>query len=410
MNGTNVISAPLFSTPSGSVSDPERYGIYGTVNPPSQSCTLTSTGTTVHAITGVEDSNGQPVPALSWSALTSSDPSLGVNVTGTGSVCDALSSNGHAADLPIPQGGVSTEGCPMGQLTTSSGSESSFKNALLGSETVGSTNLPLNLSYGGTLGCTLPNGSESVADHTTISLTSSPCSTPPDQGTDDAWLNPEPRPSDPVLEMSEVTQNTCLSYVALGDSYSSGEGNPPFTGGKCHRSAQSYPKYFQDYFSIWRGGFYFEACSGATLSQVLDQADMVPEAATDTVRLVTLTIGGNDLHFSDVIEECVYEHVVRRSTCTDPDGFPPHKLADLQMGKHWPEHAKQESSWRLAYLVRYLPERRHPPTRLPSHLPEHICFPRRAGRVDERLRAPCCPRPTEYSHSLCGTGCPLAQL
>jgi hypothetical protein len=40
---------------------------------------------------------------------------------------------------------------------------------------------------------------------------------------------------------------TTLSYAALGDSYSSGEGNPPFLAGTnsngdfCHRSSAAYP-------------------------------------------------------------------------------------------------------------------------------------------------------------------------
>ena len=111
-----------------------------------------------------------------------------------------------------------------------------------------------------------------------------------------------------------ATYTSMAGYAALGDSYSSGEGNPPFTGGACDRSEQAYPVLFQKRLPYT---FYFEACSGATVSQLPEQADLVPEAARGTVKLVTLTIGGNDLHFADVIEQCVFDHVLKHTSCSN---------------------------------------------------------------------------------------------
>jgi len=100
------------------------------------------------------------------------------------------------------------------------------------------------------------------------------------------------------------------NYVALGDSYSSGEGNPSFiapsdTDG-CHRSFAAYPTLVAlASNSSLRA---FVACSGATTNDVVNGHDGEPsqldslDAGTDTV---TITVGGDDAEFSDFAEECV---------------------------------------------------------------------------------------------------------
>jgi len=100
------------------------------------------------------------------------------------------------------------------------------------------------------------------------------------------------------------------NYVALGDSYSSGEGNPSFiapsdTDG-CHRSFAAYPTLVAlASNSSLRA---FVACSGATTSDVVNGHDGEPsqldslDAGTD---IVTITVGGDDAEFSDFAEECV---------------------------------------------------------------------------------------------------------
>jgi lysophospholipase L1-like esterase len=106
------------------------------------------------------------------------------------------------------------------------------------------------------------------------------------------------------------------TYVALGDSFSSGEGNPAFEKGtymdgvnECHRSPLAYPRLLQADTSLSLASTAFVACSGATTWNVLNgswgggaQTDAI-SASTD---IVTLTIGGNDIKFSDFAAACVY--------------------------------------------------------------------------------------------------------
>lgn len=99
-------------------------------------------------------------------------------------------------------------------------------------------------------------------------------------------------------------------YVAMGDSYSSGEGsfNYDLVGGDCHRSTDSYPYYLVD--NIPLDPPYFAACSGAMTDDLFNNnpVNTNEEAQRnyldDDVEKVTLTIGGNDIGFKPVMEQC----------------------------------------------------------------------------------------------------------
>ena len=124
-----------------------------------------------------------------------------------------------------------------------------------------------------------------------------------------------------------------LEYVALGDSYSAGEGADPYFAGsrRCHRSQQAYstlvqpPGYPDPLFTLrndesWDVSWNFLACSGAVMRNVVPerlggsaqyggeygeeftQLDR-PENGAD-VDLVTITIGGNDVRFADILSHC----------------------------------------------------------------------------------------------------------
>ncbi len=112
-------------------------------------------------------------------------------------------------------------------------------------------------------------------------------------------------------------------YVALGDSYASGEGLPPYEAGTntatnhCHRSAdQSYSELLTSVPLLpdFRG-LHSVACSGATTGDLFfanpRQADEPPQldALGKQTRTVTLTIGGNDLGFASILGSCVYSPV-----------------------------------------------------------------------------------------------------
>ena len=86
-------------------------------------------------------------------------------------------------------------------------------------------------------------------------------------------------------------------YVALGDSYASGAGAGSYVDGACRRSANAYPALRGKDFP----SFKFAACSGATTKSLRSQF----RALTPATTLVTITIGGNDLGFADVLTTCV---------------------------------------------------------------------------------------------------------
>ncbi|MEU9148896.1 SGNH/GDSL hydrolase family protein [Streptomyces sp. NPDC048349] len=95
-----------------------------------------------------------------------------------------------------------------------------------------------------------------------------------------------------------------FGYVALGDSYSSGvgAGNYDSGSGACKRTTRAYP-------ALWAAAhapqtFSFTACSGARTGDVLAGQLAPLNSGTD---LVSITIGGNDAGFSDVMTTCVLQ-------------------------------------------------------------------------------------------------------
>jgi lysophospholipase L1-like esterase len=91
-------------------------------------------------------------------------------------------------------------------------------------------------------------------------------------------------------------------YVALGDSYSSGVGAGSYlsSSGDCKRSTKAYPY-------LWNAAhapasFTFAACTGARTGDVL--ANQLGGLNSST-GLVSLTAGGNDAGFADVMTTCV---------------------------------------------------------------------------------------------------------
>ncbi len=136
-----------------------------------------------------------------------------------------------------------------------------------------------------------------------------------------------PTKNNPIHPSDPVTAATKGGYVAMGDSYSSGEGaskqylgNSGDTG--CHRAPGAYSQDLQQDFTF-QDGASFVACSGATTDGVMNgwhgegsQLDALSPRTT----LVTLSAGGNDAHFADVMTKCVLD-------------------AHFSPGDLWPGHA-----------------------------------------------------------------------
>jgi len=130
--------------------------------------------------------------------------------------------------------------------------------------------------------------------------------------------NPPNYPTSPTSYAGTLipTATPSAEYVAMGDSYSSGEGNPSFeadtaTGAdNCHRSPVAYPRLLDSALSL--GTMAFVACSGATTSNVLSGGsaggawgeDPQINALSADTEVVTITIGGNDVGFTDYAIAC----------------------------------------------------------------------------------------------------------
>jgi cysteine-rich repeat protein len=157
---------------------------------------------------------------------------------------------------------------------------------------------------------------------------------------------------------------TQCSYAALGDSYSAGEGVSPYFPGTdvpllntCHRSTRAYPTF------VTRPGIRFHeedflACSGAVTDNVVSDGSSPANGSNEPPQLdkqyhpqtepnswivadhtdmVTLTLGGNDVGFADVITKCLLNF-----DCSS-DSFRPGAPAD-------PRSLRQLTSDKIAYL------------------------------------------------------------
>lgn len=122
-------------------------------------------------------------------------------------------------------------------------------------------------------------------------------------------------------QIREVWTLSAPTYVAMGDSFSSGEGNPSFAIGTdspgvnmCHRSHWAYPHLLAHDPTLGLGPVDFVACSGATTSDVLyggsgtgnwNEGPQIDALSEDT-EIVTITVGGNDVGFRGYVETCVF--------------------------------------------------------------------------------------------------------
>jgi alpha-tubulin suppressor-like RCC1 family protein len=163
--------------------------------------------------------------------------------------------------------------------------------------------------------------------------------------------------------------NPLLRYVALGDSYSSGEGDPPFEDGvnypaavhqentytygpnhnDCHRALTNYAKLTAPNLAPGTSTLLVDrTCSGAlivppagslkgpivpTSSTFGRTDDQVTQALTrlnndfgglkaSDVNVVSVTMGGNDAGFGDLIQACLLPNIIRQLVTTYPNTPP----------------------------------------------------------------------------------------
>lgn len=100
-----------------------------------------------------------------------------------------------------------------------------------------------------------------------------------------------------LLAVGSATAQETDRYVALGDSFSSGTGTRDKVD-DCYRSPHGYPQLVADAEGL---DLDYQACQGAVIEDVRAQQLSALSSETD---LVTMTIGGNDLGYADVITQC----------------------------------------------------------------------------------------------------------
>ena len=108
----------------------------------------------------------------------------------------------------------------------------------------------------------------------------------------------------PAGAAATVIAVPAVHYVALGDSYSSGLGAGSYisSSGSCDRSTVAYS-------ALWASAhqpasYVSVACAGATTSSVISGQ---LSALSSQTTLVSITVGGNDVGFENVMETCVLE-------------------------------------------------------------------------------------------------------
>ncbi|GAB3441060.1 hypothetical protein GCM10027517_16450 [Phycicoccus ginsengisoli] len=103
-----------------------------------------------------------------------------------------------------------------------------------------------------------------------------------------------------ALTLAASPAQAASSYVALGDSYSSGTGTRTYLadGTSCQRSVYAYPSLIAAAKGL---ALNFRACSGATVADVTNT--QLSALGTGTT-YVSISVGGNDAGFADVLTEC----------------------------------------------------------------------------------------------------------
>ncbi|ADU47326.1 hypothetical protein Intca_0790 [Intrasporangium calvum DSM 43043] len=154
------------------------------------------------------------------------------------------------------------------------------------------------------------------------------------------WLLELLQPWDPDGLPRTLPAGTTHEYVALGDSYSAGEGLSPYLPGTdqpsisepnhnvCHRSDQAYSYVLHDRYYTKPPLPMFVACSGSITNDLFAPNNAVnmkldgsaPEdpqldAITSQTKLVTLTMGGNDVGFVDIVSACAANLIAWVPSC-----------------------------------------------------------------------------------------------
>ncbi|KAK3937884.1 Mutanase Pc12g07500-like protein 1 [Diplogelasinospora grovesii] len=106
-----------------------------------------------------------------------------------------------------------------------------------------------------------------------------------------------------VWDGADDTTQGIIGYVHFGDSYASGMGTGTTSGDSCRVGSNNYGDLLYASFGDSSISYERHSCSGDTTDGLLAQIDKWTNAAQ--TNLVTLTMGGNDLDFSDLVYYCL---------------------------------------------------------------------------------------------------------
>jgi hypothetical protein len=109
------------------------------------------------------------------------------------------------------------------------------------------------------------------------------------------------------LEGTPTRVRSSAEYVGLGDSYASGLGSFSYISGTtgkngCYRATNGY---IEDIATEYGLSLDFAACSGARIGDLWEGKKAQLTQIGPETRYVTLSIGGNDVGFSSVLESCI---------------------------------------------------------------------------------------------------------
>ncbi|KAL5872619.1 hypothetical protein ACKVWC_008242 [Pyricularia oryzae] len=150
-----------------------------------------------------------------------------------------------------------------------------------------------------------------------VTLASSSAPSPPWKSP--TWSDDGESAQKPIDSPLDVASGPGIGYIALGDSYGAGIGTE-YDGDedKCRLGNHAYTSLiYRDLVKAWEEGgdgdgtprpvFQWRSCTGATSSDLLGQGGQIASLnGSLPASFATLSIGGNDLGFFDVMNSCIF--------------------------------------------------------------------------------------------------------
>ena len=124
----------------------------------------------------------------------------------------------------------------------------------------------------------------------------------------------------PLLFLADLAVAQIGEYTALGDSYAAGVGSDGSWSSlnDCYQNNGAYPQQLSRQDDMGLSPYHFQACTGAA-TQHVDKCQVGNEFTPDDSchnsspdglgfpKFITLTVGGDNVEFADLLQECVYE-------------------------------------------------------------------------------------------------------